>query len=54
MSHDKFSSLIYKGKTVKEWSQINKIPMSAIYYRIKKLNWTLERTLTTPPKRVIV
>lgn len=35
-------------KCVKEWSEIIGISDQVILYRIKKLNWSTEKTLTTP------
>lgn len=49
MSHDKYSSIIYKGKTLKEWAEINKINYNTIRGRIKK-GYSLE--LAISPQRI--
>ena len=36
MSHDKYSSIVYKGKTLKEWAETNGIKYSTLRMRIKK------------------
>lgn len=48
MSHKKYSSFIYKGKTLKEWADINGINMSAIRRRLSQ-GWTVEKAITEPP-----
>lgn len=36
MSHDKYSSIVYKGKTLKEWAETNGIKYNTLRMRIKK------------------
>ena len=44
--------LTYNGetKTISEWSEITHISPLNIWQRIKKLNWTVEKALTTPER----
>ena len=45
--------LEYKGEThtISEWSNIVDIPMKTIHLRITRLNWSVERALTTPVQK---
>lgn len=36
MSHNKYSNLVYKGKTLKEWAETNGVKYSTVRARIKK------------------
>lgn len=36
MSHDKYSSIVYKGKTLKEWAEINGVRMPTVRERLRK------------------
>lgn len=36
MSHDKYSSIVYKGKTLKEWAEINGLNMRTVMMRLAK------------------
>lgn len=48
MSHDKYSSIVYKGKTLKQWAHENQIVMSTITWRLRQ-GWAIERAITEPP-----
>lgn len=55
--HTRYSKIVYKGKTIKEWSQENNIVLSTIIWRLHH-GWTTERAISEPPynndnKRVI-
>lgn len=57
MPRNKYSSIVYKGKTLKQWSQENKIAISTIEWRLKN-GWAIERAIDEPPynnekKRII-
>lgn len=45
--------LTYNGEshTLSEWSKIVDISYSCLKSRINKLNWSVEKSLTTPPKK---
>lgn len=49
MSHKKYSSFVYKGKTLKEWAEINGIKYSTVRARIKK-GFSIEVAIT--PKKL--
>ena len=49
MSHDKYSSIVYQRKTLKEWSIINKVPLNTIRARMKK-GYSLE--IAIKPKKL--
>ena len=49
MSHDKYSSIVYQGKTLKEWSEINNVAYSTIRQRLKK-GYSLE--IAIKPKKL--
>lgn len=42
--------LVFKGekRTLTEWARIHKMPRLALHQRLYKLNWTVEKALTTP------
>lgn len=50
MSHKKYSSIVYKGKTLKEWAEINGILMTTVRDRLKK-GWMPERAISEPPHK---
>lgn len=36
MSHNKYSSFVYKGKTLKEWAKENGVKMATVRQRLGK------------------
>lgn len=36
MSHNKYSNLVYKGKTLKEWAETNGLNMQTVRMRLAK------------------
>jgi hypothetical protein len=44
--------LEYKGerKTIAEWSDLTGIPYFALYFRVTRLGWPIDKALTTPLK----
>lgn len=48
MSHNKYSSIIHKGKTLKEWAEINRIDINTVRHRLKK-GWLPERAISELP-----
>ena len=36
MSHNKYSNLVYKGKTLKEWAETNGVNMQTVRMRLAK------------------
>ena len=49
MSHDKYSGIVYKGKTLKEWAEINGVKYNTLRMRIKK-GYSVEVAIT--PKKL--
>jgi hypothetical protein len=43
-----------KNLCLKEWEEITGIPSRIIRYRLDKLRWSVEKTLTTPPKQITI
>ena len=45
-------SIIYEfngeSHNLKEWAHILKLPYDTLHYRVHKLNWTIDKALTTP------
>lgn len=50
MSHNKYSSIVYKGKTLKKWAEINGITMTVVRDRLKK-GWLPERAISEAPHK---
>lgn len=48
MSHNKYMNIIHKGKTIKEWADINGLNTKTVYQRLKN-GWTVEKAITEAP-----
>lgn len=51
MSHDKYSSIIYKGKTLKQWAKIKGVPYVTIRSRILS-GYPIDVAIS--PKRIVI
>lgn len=49
MSHKKYSSFVYKGKTLKEWAKENGVKMATVKQRLSK-GYSVEVAIT--PKKL--
>ena len=45
------NTIIYKGKTLREWSKETGIKQRTLSYRVCGLKWSLEKAVSTPVKR---
>jgi hypothetical protein len=50
MSHNKYSSFVYKGKTLKEWAKENGVKMATVRQRLSK-GYSVEVAIS--PKRFV-
>jgi lambda repressor-like predicted transcriptional regulator len=49
MSHNKYSSFVYKGKSLKEWAKENGVKMATVKQRLSK-GYSVEVAIT--PKKL--
>lgn len=50
MSHNKYSSFVYKGKTLKEWAKENGVKMATVRQRLSK-GYSVEVAISNEQKQ---